>query len=64
MTREPIPILSLPWFGMAFVDGLLVLGAMVIFWLALRRLGGLLPEDKARFSGMRLPGIKLLLRYL
>ena len=61
---KPVPILSLPWFGLALADGLLVLGAGGLFWLAFRRLGGLLAEDKQRFAGMRLPGIKLLLRYL
>ncbi len=61
---NPVPILSLPWFGLALVDGLLVLGATGLFWLVFRRLGGLLDEDKQRFAGMRLPGIKLLLRYL
>ncbi len=60
----PVSILSLPWFGLALADGLLVLGAAGLFWLAFRRLGGLLDEDKQRFAGMRLPGIKLLLRYL
>jgi hypothetical protein len=64
LPADPIPIFSLDWFGLALADGLLVLGAVAIFWLVFRRLGGLLDEDKARFSGMRLPGIKLLLRYL
>jgi len=61
---NPVPIFSLSWFGLALADGLLVLGAAGLFWLAFRRLGGLLDEDKQRFAGMRLPGIKLLLRYL
>jgi hypothetical protein len=35
-----------------------------LFWLAFRRLGGLLPEDKQRFAGMRIPGVKRVLRFL
>ncbi|MGI8586405.1 MAG: hypothetical protein ACR2M0_01770 [Chloroflexia bacterium] len=53
-----------PWFLLVGADvGLIGLG-MLLFWLAFRRLGGLLPEDKERFAGMRIPGIKLVLRYL
>jgi len=64
LPAAPPQILSLEWFGLAFADGVLVLAAVVLFWLVFRRLGGLLAEDKQRFAGMRLPGIKLLLRYM
>lgn len=52
------------WLGIGLADFGLILGAMVLFWWTFRRLGGLLPEDKARFAGIRIPGIKVLLRYL
>jgi O-antigen/teichoic acid export membrane protein len=64
LPAAPPQILSLEWFGLAFADGVLVLAAVFLFWLVFRRLGGLLAEDKQRFAGMRLPGIKLLLRYM
>jgi hypothetical protein len=60
----PPKIPSLEWVGLAFANGVLVLAAIFLFWLVFRRLGGLLAEDKQRFAGMRLPGIKLLLRYM
>jgi hypothetical protein len=49
---------------LGFANAGLVLAAVFLFWLVFRRLGGLLAEDKQRFAGMRLPGIKLLLRYM
>ena len=60
----PPKIPSVEWVGLAFANGVLVLAAIFLFWLVFRRLGGLLAEDKQRFAGMRLPGIKLLLRYM
>ncbi|HUS16114.1 MAG TPA: hypothetical protein VM536_14040, partial [Chloroflexia bacterium] len=49
---------------LGLADGALVAGAVLLFWLAFRRLGGLLPEDKQRFAAMRLPGIKRIMQYL
>ena len=60
----PPKIPSLEWFMLGFANAGLVLAAVFLFWLVFRRLGGLLAEDKQRFAGMRLPGIKLLLRYM
>jgi len=64
LPEDPGRLLSLRWIALALADGGLVLAGMALFWLAFRRLGGLLPEDKQRFAGMRLPGMQLLLRYL
>jgi peptidoglycan biosynthesis protein MviN/MurJ (putative lipid II flippase) len=64
LPTDPVPPLTLPWFVRAFADGTLVLGAVLLFWLVFRRLGGLQPEDRQRFAGMRIPGIKRMLRYL
>ncbi len=64
LPTDAVAPLSLPWFGRALVVGGLVLAAMLLFWLVFRRLGGIEPADRQRFAGLRVPGIKLLLRYL
>jgi len=61
---DPVPPLSLAWWARALAAGGLTLAAMLLFWLTFRRLGGILAEDRQRFTGLRIPGIKLLLRYL
>jgi O-antigen/teichoic acid export membrane protein len=64
LPEDPGRLLSLRWFAFALADGALILGGVGLFWLAFRRLGGLLPEDKQRFAGMRIPGVKRVLRFL
>ena len=64
LPATPLRPFSLDWFVYGLANLALVLGAVGLFWLAFRRLGGLPAEDKARFAGMRIPGIKRLLRYL
>ncbi|HMA37633.1 MAG TPA: hypothetical protein VKY74_24480 [Chloroflexia bacterium] len=64
LPNDPVPLLSLSWILRVLANGGLILAAMILFWLVFRRLGGLLPEDKQRFAGMRIPGIKVMLRYL
>ncbi len=60
----PLKPLSGEWIGQAAITGLLVLIAAALFWLTFRRLGGLEAEDRARFAGLRIPGMRLVLRYL
>jgi O-antigen/teichoic acid export membrane protein len=61
---QPTSIAPLEAIKLAGANGLLVLGAVAIFLFVFRRLGGIDNSDKLRFQGMRIPGIKLLLRYL